>query len=144
MMRLLVSLVAGALFGAGLMVSGMTDTLKVQGFLDLFGAWDATLMFVMGGALLPMAIAWRATRTRAPLTGGQFPASPSQKIDKRLLSGAALFGVGWGLAGLCPGPALASLSFGGASGLVFLAAMIVGMLVSIPVRRRLDNSVTVP
>ena len=139
-MRMFFALVSGALFGAGLMVSGMTDTKKVQGFLDLFGSWEPTLMFVMGGALIPMAIAWRLTSGRKPIVGGEFPAQPATQPDRQLVVGAALFGIGWGLAGLCPGPALASISFGGASGLVFFGAMILGMWGAVPIRRRLDSA----
>ena len=128
-MRLLFSLLAGSVFGLGLMVSGMTDTTKVQGFLDLFGAWDPTLMFVLGGAILPMLVAWQVARARgAAILGGPLPSAPSQEIDRRLIAGSALFGFGWALVGLCPGPALASLTFGGTEGLVFFAAMALGMV----------------
>lgn len=142
-MRFVIAFIAGAFFGVGLIVSGMTDTQKVQGFLDIFGAWDPTLAFVMGGALVPMAIAWRMTARRTPLCGGDFPAAPEARIDPSLVGGAALFGAGWGLAGLCPGPALASLSFGGVSGIVFLVAMLAGMWCAAPVRRRLDRPAVV-
>ncbi|SEM73622.1 DUF6691 family protein [Palleronia pelagia] len=128
-MRAAISLLSGALFGLGLLVSGMTDTAKVQGFLDLFGAWDPTLAFVMGGAILPMAVAWVvAGRRRLSLTGEPLPARPAAIINGRLLGGAALFGAGWALVGLCPGPAIASLSFGGWPGLVFFASMVLGMI----------------
>jgi len=128
-MRLLISFAAGALFGLGLLISGMTDTTKVQGWLDVFGEWDPTLAFVLGGAIIPMAVAWRArARRTAPFSGGTFPAPPQQQIGRDLATGSALFGLGWGLVGLCPGPALASLSFGGLSGWVFFAAMAIGML----------------
>ena len=127
-MRILISLVSGALFGLGLIISGMTDTKKVQGWLDIFGEWDPTLAFVMGGAMLPMVIAWKATQVRTPLTADKFPAANTAGIDRDLIIGSVFFGSGWGLAGLCPGPAIASLSFGGSSGLVFASAMIIGML----------------
>jgi len=127
-MRLTLAFLAGSLFGLGLVVSGMTDTVKVQGFLDLLGAWDPTLAFVMAGAILPMLAAWAlADRRRAPLTGGAFPARPKPVIDRPLILGAALFGTGWALVGLCPGPALASLGFGGWQGVTFLLAMLAGM-----------------
>ena len=128
-MRPLFSLLAGSIFGLGLMVSGMTDTAKVQGFLDIFGAWDPTLMFVLGGAILPMLVAWQvALHREAALLGGPLPSPPSQVLDSRLIAGSALFGAGWALVGLCPGPAMASLSFGGPEGLVFFMAMCAGML----------------
>ena len=129
-MRALFAFLAGGLFGAGLLVSGMTDTTKVQGWLDIFGAWDPTLAFVLGGAILPMAIAWRvAAKRRSSVLGTALPAKPSVQLDPRLLAGSALFGVGWALAGLCPGPALASLSYGGTQGIIFLMAMISGMII---------------
>ena len=129
-MRALFAFLAGGLFGAGLLVSGMTDTTKVQGWLDIFGAWDPTLAFVLGGAILPMAIAWRvAAKRRSSALGTALPAKPSVQLDPRLLTGSALFGVGWALAGLCPGPAMASLSYGGTQGIIFLLSMIAGMMV---------------
>lgn len=129
-MRLLFALLSGGLFGAGLLVSGMTDTTKVQGWLDIFGAWDPTLAFVLGGAIIPMAIAWRvAARRQSATLGTPLPPKPDARLDPRLLTGSALFGVGWALAGLCPGPAMASLSYGGPQGIVFLLAMIAGMLI---------------
>lgn len=136
-MRLLLAFLAGGLFGGGLLISGMTDTRKVQGWLDVFGAWDPTLAFVMGGAILPMAVAWRFTRRGAPLAGGSYPAPPDPVFDRRLILGSVLFGAGWGLAGLCPGPSIASLSYGGSGCLVFLAAMIAGMAVAPVVGRAL-------
>lgn len=129
MARLLFAALAGGLFGLGLLISGMTDTTKVQGWLDIFGAWDPTLAFVMGGAILPMAAAWRvAARRRVALLGNALPGPPPRRLDGRLIAGSLLFGAGWGLAGLCPGPAIASLGYGGAGGLVFLLAMMAGML----------------
>ena len=99
-MRALISLLAGSLFGAGLLISGMTDTTKVQGWLDMFGQWDPTLAFVMGGAILPMLIAWQLTTHRRPMTGGHFPQPARAELDRRLILGSVLFGMGWGLAGL--------------------------------------------
>lgn len=138
-MRALVSLLAGSLFGTGLLLSGMTDTTKVQGWLDFFGQWDPTLAFVMGGAILPMLIAWRLTTHRRPLTGGQFPQPATVELDRRLILGSVLFGMGWALAGLCPGPALASLSYGGVGGVVFLVAMIAGMYAAPTLGAQLDR-----
>ena len=127
-MRVLVSLLCGVLFGAGLLVSGMTDTVKVQGFLDLLH-WNPVLAFVMGGAMLPMALAWAvAGRRRRAVLGGAFPAMPVTRFDRPLIAGAVLFGMGWALVGFCPGPALAALSFAGPGGVVFLIAMAAAML----------------
>ena len=120
-MRNLYAALAGGLFGLGLLLSGMTDTTKVQGWLDVFGDWDATLAFVMGGAMIPMAIAWRvAARRRVAVLGNTIPRPAEGKADAPLVIGSVLFGAGWALAGLCPGPAIASLSYGGTGGLVFL------------------------
>ena len=138
-MRAVVSLISGALFGAGLHVSGMTDTARVRGFLDITGAWDPTLAFVMGGAILPMLLAWRLTRGHVPLTGGAFPEPPKQQITRPLVFGSVMFGIGWDLVGLCPGPALASLSYGGWQGFVFLIAMLAGMGAVPFMRRALDR-----
>lgn len=141
MARLLVCLACGAVFGAGLLISGMTDTLKVQGWLDVFGAWDATLAFVLGGAILPMALAWRvAARRKASVLGFALPAPPKTEIGPDLVIGSTLFGAGWALAGLCPGPALASLGFGGWGGLVFLLAMTAGMLATPHLRARFSGA----
>ncbi|WP_170384734.1 DUF6691 family protein [Ruegeria atlantica] len=139
-MRALISLLAGSLFGAGLLISGMTDTTKVQGWLDIFGQWDPTLAFVMGGAILPMLFAWQLTNSRKPLTGGQFPSKATTELDRRLILGSILFGMGWGLAGLCPGPALASLSYGGVGGILFLISMILGMYAAPTLGAQLDRT----
>jgi uncharacterized protein len=142
-MRALLAFLAGGLFGAGLLVSGMTDTTKVQGWLDVFGAWDPTLAFVLGGAILPMAVAWRvaAGRPMAAL-GTPFPAKPAPTVGHNLVIGSLVFGAGWGLAGLCPGPAMASLAFGGWGGMVFLLAMGAGMLATPRLRDRIDRLAT--
>lgn len=137
-MRTIAALFAGGLFGAGLLISGMTDTLKVQGWLDIFGDWDPTLAFVMGGGMIPMIIAWRYTQGRKPVLGGTFPEPVKPEADKKLVVGSVMFGIGWGLSGLCPGPSLASLSFGGFGGVVFLAAMLAGMALAPMVRNKLD------
>lgn len=139
-MRLIFAGLAGSLFGIGLWLSGMTDTLKVQGWLDIFGAWDPTLAFVMGGAIVPMALAWRFSTGRQPVLGGSFPPPAKPQFDARLIGGSVLFGMGWALAGLCPGPALASISWGGFGGIVFLAAMITGMALTPLIRTRLDGN----
>lgn len=137
-MRGLFAFIAGGLFGAGLLVSGMTDSRKVQGWLDIFGDWDPTLAFVMAGAMLPMAIAWRISRGRNPALGGLFPPKPEQRVGRNLVLGSILFGAGWGLVGLCPGPSVASLSYGGIGGVVFLFFMFGGMWAAPMVRSRLD------
>lgn len=141
MKRELYALLAGGLFGAGLFISGMTETDKVQGWLDVFGNWDPTLAFVMGGAIIPMFFAWRYTESRTPVLGGQFPDKPNPKLGRNLILGSTLFGMGWGLAGLCPGPAVASLSYGGWPHWVFLVAMIAGMMIAPRVRQTLDTMV---
>ena len=139
-MRAIFAAVSGAIFGSGLIVSGMTDTTKVQGWLDVFGDWDPTLAFVLGGAILPMAIAWRiAARRKSSLLGTPLPAPADPFLDRGLIAGSLLFGAGWALAGLCPGPAIASLSFGGWGGVVFLLAMLAGMLAAPALRRTLEK-----
>lgn len=136
-MRLFVSSLSGALFGLGLLLSGMTDTAKVQGWLDIAGNWDPTLAFVLGGAILPMVLAWRiAARRRATIFGETIPPMPEQVIDARLLGGSALFGMGWALAGFCPGPAIAALAWSGLGGSAFVLAMITGMIGYQAVQRR--------
>ncbi|WP_127903711.1 DUF6691 family protein [Solirhodobacter olei] len=136
-MRLLFSALAGSLFGLGLLVSGMTDTARVQGFLDVAGHWDPSLIFVLGGAILPMVFAWRiAVRRRVSVVGEPIPGMPEQVIDTRLLAGSVLFGAGWALAGFCPGPALASLGWSGVGGWIFTAAMVVGMILHGFLQRR--------
>jgi uncharacterized membrane protein YedE/YeeE len=126
--RTLAALAAGLVFGLGLTVSGMTDPAKVLNFLDLAGTWDGSLAFVMGGGVVVAFIGYRlAFAAGTPLFDSQFHLPTATQIDGRLLAGAALFGVGWGLAGLCPGPALASLFTGSTGVLVFVGAMMAGM-----------------
>ena len=139
MLRNITSLIAGGLFGAGLLVSGMTDTTKVQGWLDIFGAWDPTLAFVLGGAILPMMLAWAVAARRArSLLGSDLPGKPGTEIDRNLMIGSLMFGAGWGLVGLCPGPAMASISWGGVGGAVFLVSMFAGMYVAPAFRLRFN------
>ena len=129
-MQLFAALVAGLIFGLGLILSGMTDPSKVIGFLDLAGPWDPSLAFVMGGAVLVGLVAFRVARTRSKtILGGPLRLPEATHIDRRLLLGGLAFGVGWGLAGFCPGPALASLATGGSKALIFTAAMLVGMVI---------------
>lgn len=130
-MRGILAILAGSLFGIGLLISDMVDTTRVQSFLDPFGNWDPTLAFVMGGAIIPMFFAWRiAAKRRTPVAGGRFPENQRQEITPRLAVGSVLFGSGWGLAGLCPGSAIASITFGGMGGVTFLVAMTVGMWIA--------------
>lgn len=127
MMRHLIALAAGAVFGFGLCLSHMADPDKVLAFLDPVGHWDPSLALVMGGALLITAPAFAALRRRRQSWVGdpmQWPTAT--RIDRRLLAGAALFGVGWGLAGYCPGPALAALPFNPHEAVIFVAALITG------------------
>ncbi|MEO0343188.1 MAG: DUF6691 family protein [Pseudomonadota bacterium] len=129
-MKALVALGVGLLFSAGLLTSGMTDTTIVQGFLDVLGAWDPTLAFVIAGALVPMFVAWALTRPMGnPVLGNYFPDRRRLPVTLRLVVGSAMFGIGWGLSGFCPGPNMASLSFGGWSALAFFIAMAAGMIV---------------
>jgi uncharacterized membrane protein YedE/YeeE len=127
--KLLPALVSGTLFGAGLTISGMTDPARVRGFLDVFGAWDPTLAFVMGGAVIVMAVAWRfRNRMATPLFASRFSLPDRNDLDSRLIVGAILFGIGWGMAGLCPGPVIASLALSPLSVLPFVLAMLAGMV----------------
>ncbi|MBT8115746.1 MAG: YeeE/YedE family protein [Arenicella sp.] len=127
----LTALACGILFGLGLSVSGMTNTHKVLGFLDVFGDWDASLAFVMGSAVLVTAIGYRyVLRQPAPRLSTEFHLPTNAVIDRPLLYGAILFGLGWGMYGYCPGPAVASLAYLRLDSFVFVAAMIFGMLSS--------------
>ncbi|HEX9707910.1 MAG TPA: DUF6691 family protein [Steroidobacteraceae bacterium] len=124
---LLAALGSGALFGAGLAISGMTNRFVVLGFLDVFGAFDPTLVFVMAGAVAVTAIAFRfVLRMPAPALGGAFRLPSRDVVDPRLLAGAAIFGIGWGLAGFCPGPVLVGTAAGLHDAWIFVPAMLVG------------------
>ncbi len=128
-MQVLIALIAGLIFGLGLVVSGMSNPSKVLNFLDIFGSFDASLLFVMGGAVLTSFLGYRLVlRQPHPLFANKFPSSPSGLIDGRLILGAVMFGIGWGLVGFCPGPALASLTFGGLSALIFFGALLIGLM----------------
>jgi uncharacterized protein len=134
MIRSLVALAAGILFGLGLAISQMVNPAKVLAFLDigaaapgLAGAWDPSLALVMGGALAVTMLGYRlALRRPEPVLGGAFQLPQATHIDRRLVGGAAIFGVGWGLVGFCPGPAIASLAFGLHQSFIFVAAMLAG------------------
>lgn len=119
---------AGILFGAGLALSDMVNPARVLGFLDVAGAWDPTLAFVMGAAVLASALGYAlARRRRAPLFGPAFLIPENRRLDSQLIGGAALFGIGWGLVGFCPGPAVAGLVYGLWQPWLFVAAMLAGM-----------------
>ena len=128
-MSILISLVAGLIFGLGLIVSGMGNPAKVLGFLDLAGNWDPSLALVMVGAIAVAMVAFRLARKQATsLLGFSMQIPANRQLDRRLLVGSALFGIGWGLAGICPGPALVLLGAGVWQALIFVAAMLVGMV----------------
>ncbi|RTL30811.1 MAG: YeeE/YedE family protein [Rhodocyclaceae bacterium] len=125
---LLGALLSGLLFGIGLLLSGMTDPAKVQGFLDIFGAWDPSLALVMVGGITAARIGvMLIARRGATLSGLPVCLPPKRAIDARLIVGSALFGAGWGLAGYCPGPAVVSLGFGSSSALALVVGMLVGL-----------------
>ena len=129
-MHILIALIVGLIFGTGLIVSGMTDPSKVIGFLDLAGPWDPSLGFVMGGAILIGLVAFRfASGREKSLLGDAMRLPTATHIDRRLVLGGLAFGAGWGLAGYCPGPALASLASGNIKPIIFTVAMIVGMAI---------------
>ncbi len=126
----------GALFAVGLAISGMTKPSKVAGFLDIAGAWDASLAFVMVGAIAVHFVAYRIiSRRSSPLFDAQFHLPTRKDIDTRLVLGAALFGVGWGLGGFCPGPGLVAAGAGSPNALVFVAGMTIGMVIENVVAR---------
>jgi uncharacterized membrane protein YedE/YeeE len=129
-MQLLTALMSGLLFGLGLIISGMTDPSKVIGFLDLAGDWNPSLAFVMGGAVLVGLAAFRFAANRPKAILGDAMRLPTARhIDRRLVLGGLAFGAGWGLAGYCPGPALASLATGSSEPIIFVIAMLAGMAV---------------
>jgi uncharacterized protein len=124
------ALAAGTIFGAGLALSEMVNPVRVLGFLDVTGNWDPTLAFVMAGAVLVSAVGYiLSRRLRAPLFGKSFFIPENRRLDSQLIGGAALFGIGWGLVGLCPGPALASLAYGLWQPWLFVTAMVAGMAI---------------
>jgi uncharacterized membrane protein YedE/YeeE len=136
-MHALAAFAAGIVFGLGLIVSGMADPSRVLGFLDLAGKWDPSLAFVMAGAVAVSAAAFRLARKRAePVLGGAFYLPTATHIDRRLVLGSIVFGVGWGLAGFCPGPAVVTFGAGYFKAVVFVAAMLAGMAIYEIVERR--------
>jgi uncharacterized membrane protein YedE/YeeE len=127
-MLVLASLLAGLVFGLGLIVSGMANPAKVLGFLDLSGAWDPSLAFVMAGAIAVGMVAFMLARRRTvSILGAEMRLPSARQIDRRLIAGSLLFGIGWGIAGFCPGPGLVALGMGEVKALVFVAAMLAGM-----------------
>ena len=131
MKQFFIAMIGGLIFGAGLAVSGMTDTNKVIGFLDVFGAWDISLLLVMVAGLCITIPAYQLSkRFKKPFLSSKFSLPSVGAVDGKLLAGAALFGIGWGLYGYCPGPAVASLSYGNTDSVYFLVAMFVGMSVA--------------
>ena len=128
MTTIFTSLFAGLVFGLGLIVSGMANPAKVLGFLDLAGPWDPSLAFVMAGAIAVAAVAFASAKKRTvSVLGAGMKLSTSRDIDRRLVIGSVLFGIGWGVAGFCPGPGLVALGMGEIKALVFVVAMLVGM-----------------
>ena len=127
-MTVLVSLLTGLVFGVGLIVSGMADPAKVLGFLDVAGAWDPSLAFVMVGAIGVGVVAFAVARRRTvSLLGAEMKLPTTRRIDRRLVLGSVVFGLGWGVAGFCPGPSLVALGMGEAKAAVFVVAMLLGM-----------------
>ncbi len=145
-MRIFMALFAGLVFGIGLIVSGMSDPAKVLAFLDLAGAWDPSLAAVMGGAIAVGLLGFRlASRRKRSLLGDAMHLPAATGIDRRLVLGSLAFGIGWGLAGYCPGPALASVISGGSKPWIFIAAMLSGMglfelIQAVQQRRRLADA----
>lgn len=123
------TLLAGLMFGTGLILSGMANPAKVQNFLDLFGSWDPSLAFVMGGAIaVTMPGFWLVQKRSAPFFGDVFHLPVRSDFDTQLIAGAAIFGIGWGLGGFCPGPAVTALPIGATGTLTFVSTMLVGMV----------------
>ena len=154
-MRLFLSYIAGIVFGIGIALSGMANPAKVLNFFDVAGSWDPSLAFVMGGALIVTAIGYRwAWRRTAPLAGPVFDLPSATAIDARLIGGAVVFGIGWGIAGFCPGGALPALATGRSDVLIFVAALIAGILAThwltrraartIPAEQSMEETMTYP
>ncbi len=139
-MFVLTSLLAGLVFGLGLIVSGMANPAKVLGFLDLAGRWDPSLALVMAGAIAVGSVAFLLAKNRTrSLLGAAMKLPTTSHIDRRLVTGSALFGMGWGIAGFCPGPGLVALGMGESKALVFVAAMLAGMVVFEILEKRLQT-----
>lgn len=134
------ALVSGGLFGLGMTLSGMADPEKVVGFLDVFGEWDPSLLFVMGGALLVFMPAYflLIKPQSKPINAEAFSLSTNKRIDNKLISGAAIFGLGWGLAGICPGPVISSVALGNSDVFVFILAMLFGSMMATLLLRKFE------
>ena len=132
MNRIILTFIAGAIFGLGIAISGMANPAKVLNFFDIAGTFDPSLIFVMGGALVTTAIGYRIVFARRdkPVFDARFHVPANRAIDSRLISGSAAFGIGWGIAGFCPGGAIPAIGFGGLPILVFMAAMIAGIILA--------------
>ena len=144
-MTVFTSFLAGLVFGLGLIVSGMANPAKVLGFLDLGGRWDPSLAFVMGGAIAVGAVAFAVARRRTrSLLGAAMRLPAARAIDRRLVAGSVLFGIGWGVAGFCPGPGLVAAGMGEAKALVFVAAMLAGMVGYELIERRRSAAAELP
>ncbi len=144
-MTVFTSFLAGLVFGLGLIVSGMANPAKVLGFLDLGGRWDPSLAFVMGGAIAVGAVAFAVARRRTrSLLGAAMRLPAARAIDRRLVAGSVLFGIGWGVAGFCPGPGLVAAGMGDAKALVFVAAMLAGMVGYELIERRRSAAADMP
>ncbi len=142
-MNILFAFASGLIFGIGLIIAGMANPAKVLGFLDLAGTWDPSLAFVMGGGIAVGVIAFVLAKRRSlSLLGLPMQMPSARHIDRRLIGGSALFGIGWGLAGICPGPGLVLLGAGASKGLLFVAAMLVGMAVFEVIERRKAHRAT--
>jgi uncharacterized protein len=130
-MSVLANLIAGLIFGAGLLLSGMANPAKVLNFLDIAGQWDPSLAFVMGGAVVVTAIGYRLVfRRGTPMLDETFHLPTARQIDGKLIFGATIFGIGWGLVGLCPGPALVSLLLASPAIFAFVPAMLIGVIIA--------------
>lgn len=137
MTRLITALVIGAIFGIGLAIAGMLNPSKVLGFLDIFGDWDPSLALVMGGGVLVNSIGLRfVLKRKTPIQSAKFLLPTASRIDKPLVLGSVIFGIGWGLAGLCPGPVVASLLLNGTAMLPFFGMLIAGLLAGRIIMRR--------
>ena len=144
-MTVFVSLLAGLVFGLGLIVSGMADPAKVLGFLDIGGAWDPSLAFVMAGAIAVGSLAFAvASKRTLSFLGATMKLPQSRDIDRRLVIGSVVFGIGWGVAGFCPGPGLVALGMGEFKALIFVVAMLVGMVVFELLERRRQTVIPEP